>query len=330
MSRSSVKAICRRLLLVAMVLAAVGSLCAQTSTTAQLQAEIEVLRIQLDVKQQRLEALERELARLQAQPAGARERKMIDEITRDVGRIRGLRAKAPIEFSTLTPEVLNRLLDEEIKGERATEFQGYTVLLKHLGVIPRDMELEKFLRALLTEQIAGAYDDKTKKLYISDKFDLNSSVAKIILAHEICHALQDQHFNLTSSPLHMENNDDRALAALAVIEGDAMLLLGEYAREKASWKTLLELPRLLMMDQSQMASAPPFLYRSLVFPYLTGQTFVMQSIYEGHTGTRNRILREMPRSTEQVLHSDKYFGLALDEPTEIALDELTSGGLIPA
>jgi len=328
--RLSAKVACPRLLLVALLVAVAGSVHAQTSTPAQLQAEIENLRIQLDVKQQRIEMLERELSHLRAPLEVGRERKIIDEIALEVSRIRGLRPKAPIEFSTLTPEVLNRLLDEEIKGKRATEFQGYTTLLKHLGLIPRDMDLEKSLRALLSEQVAGAYDDKTKKLYISDKFDLNSSIARIILAHEICHALQDQHFNLTSSPLHMENNDDRAMATLAVVEGDAMLLLAEYAREKASWKMLLELPRLLMMDQSQLGSAPPFIYRSLLFPYLQGQSFVMQSLYEGTPAMRNQVLRKMPRSTEQILHSEKYFGPDFDEPTEIALDELTSHGLIPA
>ncbi|KPL09378.1 hypothetical protein AMJ85_06740 [candidate division BRC1 bacterium SM23_51] len=336
----------------AMILASVTAVRAQTSPSAQ-QAEIERLKIIIEIKQERIEALERELASYREVRKAGRDRKIAAEIQSEVERLRGLTAKRPVETAPLTPEVLERLLDEAI-SDRYTEeqFRGWETMLKHLGLVPAEMQLRQFLRTLYSEQLAGLYNDKTKKLYVSDKFDFNSTIGKIILAHEICHALQDQHFDLTSSPLYLKTNDDRALAALSVVEGDAMLVMGEYWRENPSWRLLLELPRLLMMDQQQIACAPDFLTHSLLFPYMQGMTFItdcavarrdwgpsiMQYVVKPGEiewedtwfRVRNYLLQNYPRSTEQIIHPEKYYGANPDEPTDIALDALTTDGLIPS
>jgi len=300
------------------------------ATTQSLEAEIERLKIIIDFKQQRIEALERQIAELRAKVNAGRYRKIVGAIQREVERLRGLRAKRPVEAAPLTDEVLRRLIEKEF-AERYTakQLEGEEALMKHFGLIPPDMDLKSFLESLYREQIAGLYDDETKKLYVSDKFDPDNTITKVILAHEICHALQDQYFNLTSSPIHLKTNDDRALAALCVIEGDATLLMSDYLGEHLSWKILLELPGVMMMDQQQLASAPPVIVNTLLFPYTKGMYFVAQAVLDRGPRVRNALFRRYPRSTEQVLHPRKYFGPALDEPTEISLDSLTSSGLIP-
>jgi len=319
----------RRMVLAAMI--GVIATAARAQTSPSLQEEIERLRIVIEVKQERIEALERELTELRRQLNVDRDRKIIANIQREVERLRGLRTRRPIEIAKLTAEVVDQLIEHEI-GERYPDAQlrGWEMLLKHLGLVPPQLQLRSFIKTLYAEQLAGVYDDETKKLYVSDKFDLQSMVAETILAHEICHALQDQNFNLTSSPIRLKTNDDRAVAALCAIEGDATILMSEYIAEKASWRMLLELPGLMLMDQKQLAAAPRFLNKSLLFPYLQGMNFVMDRFVTKGPRTRNQLLRDIPRSTEQILHPEKYDGPEKDEPTEIVLDGVTSGSLIPA
>jgi hypothetical protein len=314
----------------AAMLACVASVWSQTSQSAQ-QAELERLKITIVVKQERIEQLEREVARLRRLVNVDRDRKIVADITREVERLRGLRAKQPIEVAPLTHQVVERIMGREINDRYSSQqFRGYELFLQHMGLIPATMNLDRFFRDLLSEQAAGLYDDDTKKLYVSDQFDLESNIAKMILAHEICHALQDQNFNLTSSPLHLKTNDDRETAADCVIEGDAMILMVQFGAGQGIWKTLLELPGLLMMDQKVVSSAPRFFYRMLLFPYLQGNVFVTRCMEEWGPSGRNRVLRRFPSSTKQILHPDKYIGPDVEEPIEVSLDDVTSAGLIPA
>jgi len=321
------------LLIVAVLLAA----CARTTppkeplSPARQQAEIKRLQIELDVKQQRIETLEHQVAERSRQINLERDRKSGLEIQQRAAQLRHLRAKRNVEMSPLTSEVLGQLIDREIGDRHAkTQFRGYEILLKHLGLIPAKLQLESFLRALYSEQVAGIYDDDTKKLYVSDKFDLKGTLAKVILAHEICHALQDQNFNLTSSPIHLKTNDDRALAALCVVEGDATVLMTDYMATIVTWRTLFEIPGMLMLDQKQLSAAPRFLSQSLLFPYLQGLAFVTQWIEKKGEGARDQLFRNYPRSTEQILHPEKYGGPEKDEPTEISLDSVSSTRFIPS
>lgn len=320
-------------LLALLVLFLATSVPVPAETSRSLEAEIERLKIIVEVKQQKIEALERQLQALRAQLKARRDREIVAQIQSQVEKLRRLRAKRPVMMEPLTAENLDALLEREIYERFSQEqFRGYEKLLKHLGLIPEKMDLRRFLGALMAEQVAGLYDDQTKKLYVSDRFDLEDTITRAILAHEICHALQDQNFDLLSSPIHDNSNDDRAVAALSVIEGDAMMLLSEYMGENLSWRILLELPKFLMMDQSHYAAAPRFLSQSLVFPYMQGMRFITECQLEWRLfgpGARDRLLRDFPRSTEQILHPRKYLGPGRDEPTEISLDRLTSAGLVP-
>lgn len=305
-------------------------------TIEELQREIQRLKITVEVKQQRIDLLERELEQFRIPQQKERERKIVREIQQEVERLRGLPAKTDVEMAPLTEEKIMELMERELAGQYTDEqFRGWEMSLKHLGMLPRKMKVREFFKALYVEQAAGLYDDETKSLYVSDKFDISKSFSKMILAHEICHALQDQNFNLTSSPIkRIDNDDDRAMAALSVIEGDATLLMVEYFGDNPSWNMLLELPGMLMMDQSTLNSAPNFMVQSLLFPYMQGMQFVQYDVNPLWPRQRkNRLLNSLhesyPRSTEQIIHPWKYFGRSPDEPTEIDLSGLLEGDLLP-
>jgi hypothetical protein len=71
-------------------------------------------------------------------------------------------------------------------------------------------------------------------------------------------------------------------------------------------------------NQSAMpvfATAPMMIQESLLFPYLSGADYV-QRFKERRGGASP--LAELPRSTEQVLHTPAFFGATVDEPSVLA------------
>src|ERR671914_2448264 len=100
------------------------------------------------------------------------------------------------------------------------------VALKKLGLVPQDFELRPFIISLLTEQVAGYYDPKRQEFFLADWIDLDGQ--KPVMAHELTHALQDQHFNLKRFEKWPKGDSDAELAAHALIEGDATLAMMQY------------------------------------------------------------------------------------------------------
>jgi hypothetical protein len=88
-----------------------------------------------------------------------------------------------------------RQLEETTKPR---EMHASEVMLKKLGMVPADFQYRAFVRAILTEQVAGYYDPKAREYYVADWIDLEAQ--KPVMAHELTHALQDQHFNLQRCP----------------------------------------------------------------------------------------------------------------------------------
>jgi hypothetical protein len=151
-------------------------------------------------------------------------------------------------------------------------------------------------------------------------FDPDKGFGRTIIAHEICHALQDQYFNLGEILEDRMDNDDALMAALCVIEGDATWIMGQYMSSHLSPALLLEVPKYMSYDQSTLMNAPYFVSQTLLFPYLQGMAFVTEALQRKRPIHLDDIFRNMPRSTEQILHPEKYF-VARDNPSTFALGD---------
>ena len=156
--------------------------------------------------------------------------------------------------------------------------------------------------------------------FFIDTFYQKNSISDVILAHEICHALQDQNFNIAAMGMRQPDNDDAVYAKLAMLEGDATILMSEWLQKNFNITNLFQLVGMLGVDQSAYTNAPYFLQQILVFPYIQGAAFVMEAMAENGMEGRDYVIKYPPRSTEQVLHPDKYF-YDVDEPTTVTLPE---------
>jgi hypothetical protein len=143
---------------------------------------------------------------------------------------------------------------------------------------------------------------------------------KTTLAHEFTHALQDQYFDLQSIESEVENNGDQSLAVQALIEGDATLTMVLYARQYLS---LDELVTLQTSGQVGTLDRAPLVVRDeLSFPYNEGSLFAFSLFLDGGFEAVNQAFQDPPRSTEQILHPEKY--LARERPVEVQLPDLAA------
>jgi hypothetical protein len=142
---------------------------------------------------------------------------------------------------------------------------------------------------------------------------------RVVLAHEIEHALQDQNFGIPD--MATLPDDDVRLARTALYEGDAMAVMTAFGALRANkpikssitagaatLKTLDAQTLLKMSGKSpQLQHAPAVLREELVLPYAAGFALVAEAYRRGGFALVDRMFKNPPASTHQVLHPEAYF-----------------------
>ncbi len=255
--------------------------------------------------------------------AFAKNKTQREAIEREVVEIRGLEFKTPVDYQVLDrkqiKETLSRKISEVFSEE---EFADLTAALARLGLVGEGYPLRQKYVDLLGEQVAAFYDQHTHKLFMFEDASLENAQNRVVLAHELTHALQDQHFGLARLPLEVKTNDDRAVAASALCEGDATLVMSEFMLKHLSLGALKDnLSASLTQNMDQLAKAPRYLREMLVFPYLRGQEFCAAIFTRGGYEAVNKAYAQPPGSTAQILHPAKFLG-SREEPLSISWDDL--------
>jgi hypothetical protein len=236
-----------------------------------------------------------------------------------VERATGLRFKQhPIVLRRNRAQVREYVIHKFDDDLPPRELAGAQAAYRLFGLIPDSLDLRRSMIDLLTEQVAGYFDPDSNALYIPA--DIDPSQARLVISHELVHALQHQYLNLDSL-VELKRQNDRRSAAQAILEGQATLaqvvvLMPEQKIE--SLPNLWELRgAVLGAGQEQMkvfATAPLWLRESLIFPYLGGAEFVRW--FEHQYPGKQPYGALMPISTEQILHPARY--LAGDRPDGLA------------
>lgn len=196
----------------------------------------------------------------------------------DASRLRGLAIKSPIHSTYLDREQFQGRLMELLRREYPPgEVQADERLLKAFGLIPEETDLRELYMRLYTERAAGFYDPKTQAVYVLNTGEELNAHTEITYAHEVIHALQDQHYDLEALIKPFEDkNDDAALAISALTEGDATVLQGVYLVSKP--ELMGRIGKAIQDEQSRtrpVKNIPPILLHTASFPYSYGQNFVM-------------------------------------------------------
>ena len=287
-------------------------------TSDGMRRELLALREAADRETVELVSLRRRLVSRRDQLA---QRAHVHEVASVVARVRGLRLRRALDVSLVDRDFVRRFVRESIMRDFGkAHVDAYVATLARLGLLPAGYDWIGSIQDLLGEQGAGFYDPHSNKLYLRE----DMPAGEIVLAHEVGHAIQDQHFDLVRMQGDPKDNDDRSFAVSALIEGDATLVMVQYLRRTMSfWKALKlagNLVKILSMDQQKLDQAPLYVRESLTSTYLTGLAFVQSLHQGGGRGLVNRAFRKPPVSSEQILHPKKY--LRGELPVKVTVPDL--------
>jgi hypothetical protein len=253
---------------------------------------------------------------------------MVDELLKFSSQETGLPIKQEVQRKLTTRAAVEAYLREKLNDDQdAKRMQRSEIVLKKFGLLDRDFDLKPFLLQLLGEQIEAYYDPKTKTVNLLDW--VKPEEQKSVLAHELTHALQDQHVNLDKwgdqAPEDVSTDaagdtdhlarDEMDSAREAVAEGQATAVMMDDVL-KPMGRSLLKDPEVVEMIKHQMTSsddspvmarAPLLLSESLLFPYREGLSFE-QDVWmdKGREAAFAGALDRPPSSTWEIINPREY------------------------
>jgi hypothetical protein len=271
---------------------------------------------------------------------GVRKLPFKHEVKRDVTKRQDMKA------------LIKKEIDEDMTPE---EFRANELGLKAFGLLPRDFNYKEALAQVYAEEVAAFYDPKTKTMHLIEepkekaeqapsflerllgkKQGFDKEENKTVIAHELTHALADQHYDLDAMQKEVKKDDDQTLALDALIEGEATLVMfvggaldweggdiTNFPVESLEWTFNLLTPFLPFLGGGKaIRSAPPIITESMTFPYFRGMVFCIKRAKTAGWSAIDEIYHNPPLSTEQVLHPEKYRGEKRDLPMSIDLGSL--------
>ncbi len=214
---------------------------------------------------------------------------------------------------------LDGLFSREYPAELASREEEY---LQLMGFTPQRLELKPLRRQIVLENAGGLYNEKTKELLALEEFRALDMVNSLVLVHELRHAVQDQHVGLGRMLGERSDFDDRRLAVLAAIEGDATLLMIRHmgfdpavVAEAFDPETVLSFSNL--GGGRSLATAPDIVRYQLLAPYIEGLRFSAAIFKKGGWKRLNQVLSRPPQSSAQILHPQLYLDGAAPLPVAI-------------
>ena len=192
------------------------------------------------------------------------------------------------------------------------------------GLYPPGTDLKRQTLELLSNEVIGFYNPDTKQMVIVQRSDTQESLdvkgpgrgmGAMVLAHELTHALQDQHFGIEKMLHRVKDNDDQTLALKCVAEGDATLIGFGYIAghlESANVEFLVnQMNKLSPNSVVHSHDIPRAITVPMLFQYSGGSRFVAEAWRRGGWPAVDRLYRDPPLSSQQIMQPELYF----DHPT---------------
>ena len=207
----------------------------------------------------------------------------VDAIAAEVEGIRELRFREVPEPEFLTSEETTDRVRELFLEEYTPEVADIEErILTAFGAIPPGTDLRELRAGTIGDQVAGYYEPESGELVVRQSGSEIGVLDRITLAHELDHALTDQVLGIPLPDDPELGREDESLAALALVEGDATVVMQRY-QAGLGFGEQLELldPAAIAQAEAGLAGLPPYLQKELLFPYQQGLEFVCHLFAEG-------------------------------------------------
>jgi len=270
-------------------------------------------------------------------PADEAALRLADDVAKSVESLRGWRFKVPVKKGMYSEAELRGFIEKRLVEEYPeTELRDNEAFLRTIGALPESTSLRQTLIDVLMSQIGGFYDPPTKTFYMVKRegTDYGQLMDRILIAHELTHALDDQQVSLDSLMAARDRSQDGEFVVGALVEGSATEVMTRYVTQAQFSGDLKpdDLTSLMKSeeDRSRVFFEAPRYFQSLLANYTCGMFFLLEgnlSALLGGTSTVNagqnflKAVHDPPRSSEQILHPDKYWDSAKrDEPVLVVED----------
>lgn len=259
-------------------------------------------------------------------PASVRELAGLERDSRalqaEVAMIRGLPNPRPAPLRFYAPREFDRLVVSLQRGEGGEPAAGdFGAFYASFGTRMPSRSAGTTTAEVEREQVVafyhlGTHSVHVKRAEVEDAEAAESALS--FLVHELGHSLQYQ--NLPTPKLARLGTDDERLAALALLEGDAMLVMLAWLAnrnhvplrralvrfDEGVEAGLVERQARASPSNRRLASAPSLVSERMTFPYLGGLRFVGKLHRAGGLPLVDRAYSSPPATTEQVLHPERY------------------------
>jgi len=255
-----------------------------------------------------------------------------------VQKIRGLEltADVPVTYLSVT-ETESRFRTQFAREISQEEIDVGVEEDKVIGLFPPDLKIERKELADITLELAGFYDNHKKDIIIIDRpvtvalpDRYRNVVARLekletmgTLGHELTHALQDQHFDISAALKKYKGDSDRELAYKALVEGDATLSGFSVVTGRVDDQTIdyfdTHLQDIVPIFMGRVENKPRAMTYPFIFQYTEGARFVAEAYHRKGWAGVNALFKGPPLSTQQIMHPELYF----DHPTPAKTITLT-------
>jgi len=235
----------------------------------------------------------------------------MNAIQQQVIDLRGLQPASAVPRALLSPDDLRqRVINDFLADYTPDEAADDTIELVALGLLEPGFDMNTFYIELLSEQVAGYYDHEVSEMYVVQGEGFFGP-ERLTYAHEYAHVLQDQTYDIDEGLNFTDETCDadteRCAAIQSLIEGDATLVELNWFYEFSTADDQQQIMDFYATYESPTYdSAPPFMQKDFVFPYDQGYTFVQALFDEGGWEAVDAAYADLPVSTEQILHPERY------------------------
>lgn len=239
---------------------------------------------------------------------------VVDELSAFVEDQRGLQFDQPVDVELANDDEFEQRLLDDFEAEDEADLRDTERIFRALGFLDDGDDLVDQLKGVLTGGVVGFYDPETNELVVRGAEP--TPYTRITIAHELTHALDDQHFELYRPDLD-EADDESGFAFSALFEGNAVTV------EDAYKETLTAEERQQADDEEQAIGSgtdfsqfPDVLLALLGAPYEFGPPLVDALIADGGEGAVDDAFAAPPVSSEQVIDPTRY--LDGEAPLDVA------------
>jgi hypothetical protein len=232
-----------------------------------------------------------------------------------VERTRGLQFKHPVAVDFVPESAFKHKVttdEDELTAEDKTDLEDSVAFMRALGLVEGNVDLFDAMNQQQSEGVLAFYSPETKSITIrGTTLDV---ATRVTVVHEMTHALQDQHFDLTA--MRKLDHHDESGAITALVEGDAVAVENAYVdsltkAEKREYRR----ENARAADDADYDGVPPVVQIMFGAPYQFGPALVSVLKAEGGQDAIDGAFRNPPTATEHIFNPASY--IDHDEPEHV-------------